>query len=220
MRVFVFSVLCLLGISVMTSCSADEKLNEKRKVLTEEEFVSQLKFVTLTSTPTSRAIEGNPTISPKTKTVGIFSAKIARKSKDCKRGFGLCNFKLFSTNTSIAALEASLEENEYLLEVYYDDESSNYYVELLLDQPLPEGATEEMSSLKIEEDIYWLKDEDSISDLNTALNSSTEEDDDSEEDNHPSISEGLVKVDSDTLILNPGLGVNGGYQITLQLIEQ
>ena len=122
---------------------------------------------------------------------------------------------MFSTESSIALLEASLEENEYLLEVYHDDESCNYYVELLLDQPLPEGATEEMASLKIEEDIYWLKDEDSISDLNTALNSSTEEDDDSEEDDYPSISEGLVKIDSDTLLLNPDLGTNGGYLITL-----
>lgn len=212
MKNFIISVLCLAGIGIMSSCSTDEKIIENKKVLTEEEFVSLLKFKTLTPSAASRS---NPTIPPKTKSKGILKAKIARKSKGCNSGFGLCDFKLFPSSSSIELLSCSLEENEYLLEVDFNEESNAYYISLLLDQPLPEGATDDIASLKIEEDIYWLNDEDAIEELEVALNESSNKEKPSEDNESLLKSNEYIKIDADTLILDPNLGSYGGYQIEL-----
>lgn len=108
-----------------------------------------------------------------------------------------------------------MEDNEYLLEVELDELTNNYYVLLLLDQPLPESATEDIASLKIEEDIYWLRDEDSIKDFNIALNEADNKEKPKEDNESLLLSNEYIKIDEDTLILDPNLGAYGGYQIGL-----
>ena len=211
MKTLIISILCFVGISMIHSCSSDEKFLKTKTALTEDEFVSLLKFKTIQHS-NSRS---NPTIPPTKKTKGILKARIARKSKNCNSGFGLCDFKLFAANSSIEVLSNLLEDNEYLLEVELDELTNNYYVLLLLDQPLPESATEDIASLKIEEDIYWLRDEDSIKDFNIALNEADNKEKPKEDNESLLLSNEYIKIDEDTLILDPNLGAYGGYQIGL-----
>lgn len=79
MKTKLLIALCSLGIVLLTTCSSEEKnqLPKNSSEMSEDEFVSLLKFNDLSSIVT----RGNPTIPPGNKTKGILSARIARKTR-------------------------------------------------------------------------------------------------------------------------------------------
>ena len=60
MKTLIISILCFVGISMIHSCSSDEKFLKTKTALTEEEFVSLLKFKTIKQSKS----RSNPTIPP------------------------------------------------------------------------------------------------------------------------------------------------------------
>ncbi|MGI6815995.1 hypothetical protein ACMYZ8_12680, partial [Bacteroides sp. KG156] len=140
-------------MGVWATCSSDgNQLILNQPELTEDEFVSQVEFNDLLTVVATRA---NPTMPPNKKTKGIISARLARKSRGCNSGFGLCDFKLFPKSSAVSALKQTIALDEKLFEVVLDEESHTYEANLLLAKPLPEGVSADLSSLKIDEDIYW-----------------------------------------------------------------
>lgn len=93
MKVKSFLALCLFGMGILVACSSEEnQLVQNPSEMSEDDFVSQVKFSGLLSTVKTRT---NPTMPPNKKTKGVLRARIARTSRGCNSGFGLCDFKLF-----------------------------------------------------------------------------------------------------------------------------
>lgn len=68
MKTIFLVALCSLGVGVMTACSSDENhLIQNESELTEDEFVSQVKFNDLLTVVATRS---NPTMPPKKKRKG------------------------------------------------------------------------------------------------------------------------------------------------------
>lgn len=212
MKTKLLIALCSLGIVLLTTCSSEEKnqLPKNSSEMSEDEFVSLLKFNDLSSIVT----RGNPTIPPGNKTKGILSARIARKSKNCTKGFGLCDFKLFPKSTSITEIERTISPDEYLFEITLDEDSI-YEVKLLLAQPLPENISPELASLKIDDDIYWIKDETTMAEINKIITESTNSNVLTIESQTGLFSATAYKIEAEVIKYNPNLGENGGYSVKL-----
>lgn len=204
--------LCSVGMGMLAACSSEEsQLVQKSSELLEDEFVSQVKFDDLLS-PTTRS---NPTIPPSTKTKGILRARIARKSRGCNHGFGLCDFKLFPKSSSVVALEQAVAPDEYLFEVVLDESSNTYEANLLLAKPLPVGTSVEMSSLKIDDDIYWVKDEVTMAEVNEVIVASPNSEALVTECQSELFAAEAYKIKAEAIEYNSTLGENGGYQVKL-----
>lgn len=212
MKTKLLVALCSLVMGILMSCSSEEnQLVKNPSELTEDDFASQVKFAGLSSATTRT----NPTMPPNKKTKGIISAKIARKSRGCNSGFGLCDFKLFPKSSSVAVLEHALAPDEFLFEVVLDENSNTYEANMLLAKPLPEGVSTEVSSLKIDEDIYWIKDNTTMAEINEVIAVSSSTEAIAVECNTELFATEVYKVDAGTIEYNPTLGVNGGYQVKL-----
>lgn len=179
----------------------------------EDNFMSQIKFIDISKKGT-RA-KNNPTISPKKKTVGILRARIARKSKGCNSGFGLCDFKLFPKSSNLVLLESSLEKDHaFLFEVEQGDSLNQYEANMLLASPLPQGFSEATTSLKIEDTIYWIKDEISINEIKEV---SLVDDTVCKQECQTGIfATSFCSVSPTKVKYDPSLGEHGGYQIKIQ----
>lgn len=199
-------------MGVLMSCFPEEnQLVKNPSELTEDDFASQVEFAGLSSVITRT----NPTMPPYKKTKGILSARIARKSRGCNNGFGLCDFKLFPKSSSIAVLEHTLASDEYLFEVVLDENSNTYEANMTLAKPLPEGVSTDVSSLRIDEDIYWIKDNTTMAEINEVIAVSSTPEAIAVECNAELFATEVYKVDAGTIKYNPTLGVNGGYQVKL-----
>lgn len=208
------SVFLITIGTLFSSCENETKTFTYSSEQSEDNFMKQVKFVKISETST----RSNPTIPPNKKTVGIIRARIARKSKGCNSGFGLCDFKLFPKNSELAILENSLEnDHAFLFEVEQGDSLNLYKTNILLASPLPQGFSEVTTSLKIEDAIYWIKDEMSINETKEmSLIDETEFEKECQtglfSSNYCCINPTIVKYD-------PTLGEHGGYQIKIQGYE-
>ena len=206
MKMKLFVALCSLGMGMLVACSSEEnQLVQNPSELLEDDFVSQVEFTTRT----------NPTMPPNKKTKGLISARIARKSKGCNRGFGLCDFKLFPKSSSVAALEQAVAPDEYLFEVVLDESTNTYEANMLLAKPLPEGTTVEMSSLKIDDDIYWVKDDVTMAEVNEVVVASPNSEALATECQVELFATETYKVEAGPILYDSALGDNGGYRIKL-----
>lgn len=216
MRHFFMVVICLLGTGTLQSCSSEEE--QMASKFDEDEFVSQIEFITW---PSSAMTKGNPTIEPPKDGdgQGIISARIARKKKNCNSGFGLCDFKLFpkkkktSTNTDIITTRSE-NSNKYF-EIKYDSITDTYYVNMLLANQLAPNIDCGMVSLKIDEDLYWINDEETQKEIKEFMGDSTSND---------YFEKGLFdaksyKIAAGEIPYNEALGLYGGYQIKLITIQ-
>lgn len=212
MKIKLFVALCSLGMGMLMACSSEEnQLTQKFPELSEDDFVSQVEFRNLLSVTTRT----NPTMPPSLKTRALISARIARKSKECKSGFGLCDFKLFPKSSSVVALNQVVDSDEYLFEVVLDENSNVYEADLLLARPLPEGTTAELSSLKIDDDIYWIKDDVTMAEVNEVVAASPDSEALIAECQTGLFASKAYKVEVGPVEYNSALGENGGYQIKL-----
>lgn len=212
MKHFLFAAFCLLGIGIMQSCSSEE--NQMVPVLNEEEFASQIKFITYPSVITTR---NNPTIPPNpNRGTGIISARIARKSKGCNSGFGLCDFKLFpkkkSTTTRAFTIvpteDTSVEE---YFEIEYDNITNVFYTNMLLAEPVPNEFDDNIFPLSIDEDLYWINDEMALNEIENFIGESI----DSETFDNGLLSAKVYKIAAGEISYNASLGLYGGYQVIL-----
>lgn len=213
MKTQLLVVLCSLGMGVWATCSSDgNQLIQNQPELTEDEFVSQVEFNDLLTVVATRA---NPTMPPNKKTKGIISARLARKSRGCNSGFGLCDFKLFPKSSAVSALKQTIALDEKLFEVVLDEESHTYEANLLLAKPLPEGVSADLSSLKIDEDIYWVKDEVTMAKVNEVVIASPNSEIIAAECQSELFETSVYKVEAKPIKYDPDLGENGGYKIQL-----
>lgn len=213
MKCFFISALCLLGMGVMQSCSSEE--NQMTSILSEDDFVSQVEFLTW---PSSAFTKGNPTIEPNPdRGTGIISARIARKSRGCNSGFGLCDFKLFpkkkktSVDTGVLTSTRSINEENYF-EVEYDSLKNVFYANMLLATPLPEKVGGNVFPLKIDEDLYWVNDEEALKEMEDFLGGSVDEGD----FQNGLLSAQAYKISAGEIPYNASLGLYGGYRVVLE----
>lgn len=212
MKTKLLVALYSLAMGLLISCSSEEsQLVKNPSELTEDDFASQVEFASLSSATTRT----NPTMPPYKKTKALISARIARKSRGCNSGFGLCDFKLFPKSSSFAAIEHSLAPDDFLFEVVLDEKSNTYEVNMPLAKPLPGGVSTEVSSLKIDEDIYWIKDNTTMAEINEVIAVSPTPEVTAIECNTELFATEVYKIDAGTIEYNPTLGVNGGYQVKL-----
>lgn len=207
-----FVALCSIGMGMLVACSSEEnQLPQNPSELSEDDFVSQVEFSDLLSVTTRT----NPTMPPNKKTKGLLSARIARKSKGCNHGFGLCDFKLFPKSCTVAVLEQAVAPDEYLFEVVLDESTNTYEAKVLLAKPLPEGASAELSSLKIDEDIYWVKDDVTMAEINEVVVASPNSEALATECQVELFATEAYKVEAGPILYDSALGGNGGYRIKL-----
>lgn len=213
MKTKLILVAFLLGIGILASCSLEESsFVQNETEFSEDDFVSHVEFYDLLSVVKTRT---NPTMPPNAKTKGLLRARIARKSRGCNSGFGLCDFKLLPKSTSMIALEQTTASDEYVFEVVLDESSNSYKANLLLAHPLPEGFAEEVSSLKIDDDIYWIKDEETMTEINEIMAISSNSEVLYDECQTELFSADVYAVSAENVLYDSTLGEYGGYQIEL-----
>ena len=136
---FLMSIALIACVSMaVISCSNEEIITQEKET---EEFVRNLKFQSLSerlnelklikSKNTRNSLDINDeSVEDMAENINlvIFRFKIARKSLDCKKGFGVCDFKWFPKE-NYAEEEESHEELSSILEV---DDLGNKYMELRL----------------------------------------------------------------------------------------
>lgn len=214
MKLKSFIVLSLLGIGVLTySCSSEENQTMQEQQKNDEDvFVENVKFLSLAS-PTTR-MRNNPTIPPGGKRTGLIRIRIARASRGCNGGFGLCDFKLFPKSSETIVSE-TLKTDEYLFEVILDETSDTYYTTMLLAEPV-----EKAIPLKVDDDIYWINDEETKMELNEIIASAlTPEMLEAECANELFVAD-YCKVAANEIQYNETLGDNGGYQLVIETSAQ
>lgn len=216
MKHLFIGVLYVLGISIVQACSSKEE--DMALDFNEEKFVSQIEFATW---PSSTRADGNPTIQPPKDGEGtsIIKVRIARKKKNCNSGFGLCDFKLFpkkkkdsaSSDLAVTRVECN---NEKYFEIQFDSVTNTYYVNMLLAKVAP-NTDYNLPSLKIEEDLYWINDEETQKEIRDFMG----EDIEKNIINNDLLSAKSYKIATGEIPFNGSLGLYGGYQIRLILVQ-
>lgn len=111
-------------------------------------------------------------------------------------------------------METTLVVDECFFEVVLDESTNTYEAIMLLDKPLPEGISADLSSLKIDEDIYWIKDEVTMEEINEIVVSSNSAVLKDECQTEFFVTD-VYKIPSGTIKYDPVIGENGGYQVKL-----
>lgn len=205
-----FIILSLLGMGMFVySCSSEENSTVQEQQKNDEDvFATQVKFLSLSS-PSTR-MRNNPTIPPGGKRTGIIRVRIARASRGCNGGFGLCDFKLFP-KSSVSIVTESLKADEYLFEVVLDEASDTYYTTMLLAEPV-----EEAIPLKVDDDMYWINDEEAKMELNEIITSALNKDVLEAESTDGLFAVDYCKVVANEIQYDETLGDNGGYQLVIE----
>lgn len=204
----------LIGIVTLAfaSCSLDENLSSQKE-FNEDEFASTVKFL-----PISEIYTRSPTIPPNKKTTGIIKARIARASRGCNRGFGLCDFKLFPKNSEIY-LEQSLEANEALFEVRQDEITGEYIADMLLANPLPDNVSSDLIPIRIDNNLFWINDQETKAELNEVINMAYDKQAMIEDCNTGLFAKEAYEILNGEIKFDTSLGINGGYEVKLAPID-
>lgn len=114
------------------------------------------------------SIGGGSTRSGGSINIGILSVRIATKSSGCKYHTGLCDFKWFPKNPKTPTFDPPVPLDttshpmkpltRYARANVKKNSSGEYYSILALDKQLPEGLSPEDAYLQIDDDIYWVND--------------------------------------------------------------
>lgn len=156
--------------------------------------------------------------------VGIFSVKIATKSSGCKNHTGLCDFKWFPKDPETPTFHPSFPQDttshpmkpltRYAKSNVKKSPSGEFYTTLALNQQLPEGLLPEDAYLQIDDDIYWVNDSVTRSEIPL-------------DDNGDSIvvfkkevlSHKYFKIEKGKIQYNPYIGRYGGYIVRIKSDE-
>jgi hypothetical protein len=181
---------------VLIACSKDA--NDSKNYIEEESIQSQLKFIekdidALNNLTQSYSATSSDELVPQI-TIIIVHWDWGRPSKRCK-GFGFCRVEWFPYIGTVEL--AALQNDEYSgwSTLEYDEVDSNYYLELLLAEPLPSNLLADSISLYIDNDMFL-----PIQDINTFANSLLQ--------NYSNFI-----VDEGKYDFLPDLGNYGGYKI-------
>lgn len=141
MKKFCFLSMGLAFLSLV-SCQQEDVTTNR---MYSDDFMAKLKFNTINLSMTRASGRDGHVLTKDDKdpvknedvNIGIFSVRIARASKDCASGFGLCDFKWFPGNPNSEVIQLidsdSLYKNSFRIQ---RDTEGNKFVDLeLLERP-------------------------------------------------------------------------------------
>jgi hypothetical protein len=194
---FLAIALPIAAIIAIMACTKDA--NEAKSYIEEKSIQSQLKFIekdidVLNNVTQSYSVSSTDDGVGLQIRIIIVSWDWGRPSKHC-RGFGFCNVTWFPV---LAPLLATLQNNEYTgwSTLEYDEADSEYYLELLLAEPLPSNLLADSVSLYIDNDMFL-----PIQNISTVANNSS------------LINYSNFIIDEGKYDFIPDLGEYGGYKI-------
>lgn len=191
MKKYIIVFMLTIGLFTTYSCSKDEVISQE---VDPEDMARELKFQSISSQLAADSVNGVQNIESMNTRGGsvdilIFSFRIARKKYDCKKGFGICDFKwgwesMSSANNSI--------EDKYVVSSYLrSTPTGKYYVSLPIDQKLSTEEIQAMPELVVDEILERIE----------MINS---------EKNQITIEKGNYKY-------NQSIGENGGFEVPVNL---
>lgn len=222
MRQF-YLLLIFVIASCWVSCSTNDVDND-----TSMNNVEVLRNSILISSYMGDSISHFPMRVPgggRTINIGILSVRIATKKSGCKTGFGLCDFKWFpkdpkqptfdpwtprdTTNVPNRPLTRFANTNAW------KGSNGSYYTLLLLDKPLPAGLSHKDAYLEIDEDLFWVNDSVTVSEIplvgtGEAFNVFKNE----------VLSHEYFMINKGNIEFDPSIGKYGGFIITITSDEK
>ena len=192
MKKLFFSLILLIGVIVISSCSSEEA---SVKCVDYEAMARQLIFqsvgsqVTATDANNIAFSSENITRGRGEVTVIICSFRIARKKYNCKTGFGVCDFKWIWQKMSSA--NDFVNENNVVSSVVRTSSLGSYYVVLPIEQELSDEDKKNMPPLIVDDYVEHME---TIDNKKQTI----------------SIKDGSYKY-------NPSIGKNGGFEVPVTL---
>lgn len=189
---------------IMVSCQQEESVSSPQDI---EEAACKIGFVSLDHLLTEESTNGTRTeqttenleeqnnVSSRSSDITILHAKIARASTGCKRGFGLCDIVVIGIPIGPQSPDPPVNKgngyNSSILKL--DNNTNQYYTDLLLADTPESVGIKEMPPLIIDEDIETIYAEgDTI----------------------------RMVMPQGANIYNKDLGENGGYRLYMNKMEE
>lgn len=191
MKKLIIVFMLAIGLFSTYSCSKDEVISQE---VDPEDMARKLKFQSISSQLAADSVNGTHSIESMSTRGGsvdilIFSFRIAREKYDCKKGFGICDFKWGWENISSA--NNSIDDKYVVSSYLRSTPTGKYYVSLPIDQKLSSEEIQAMPALVVDELLERME----------MINSEKKQ----------------ITIEKGNYQYNPSVGENGGFNVPVNL---